>query len=150
VLPYDIDSGTGALTPVGSGITVWGNAAHFVVDPTGNYAYLLTAHGFPFTPSYQISAFTIDQTTGALFSIGGYSEFYSSPWRMAFHPSGRFLFVGSYTSLINQPPSTTWYDVLGYEIGAPGILPGQLAPGGVGTSSVGPGSDVLSVIAVVD
>lgn len=148
--PYEIDAGTGALTPVGSGTVVAGQGQDLALDPTGQYAYVVLASGYPFTPTQRIHGFTIDQSTGALFGIGGYSEFYATPWRMAFLSTGRFLFVGNYNPLLGQD-SATWYDVLSYEIGAPAVLPGQLWPGGTGTATIGRISNgALSVIAVVD
>jgi hypothetical protein len=69
ILPYSIDPSTGALTAVGSGTSVATNGGPIVIDPSGHYLYALNSSN---AGSIQdtIQAFSMNQSTGALSSMG--------------------------------------------------------------------------------
>ena len=94
VFKYD-ESGMTAIP--GSQFEIPGvNGANNVnIDPTGQYLYTSVANNYTFGPG-QIFAYRIDQETGAIVELA--SSPYDTegfPQFQAFHPSGRFLYVGN-------------------------------------------------------
>jgi 6-phosphogluconolactonase (cycloisomerase 2 family) len=147
VLPYTIDSGTGALTAVGSGTTVLNNdGARLTIDPAGQFAYLLDASNV--APLHDhIARLGIDQATGALTEVG--ARVLVSAWAhdIVVDPLGRFLFAGSDRFRLNDS-GATWHDVTGFSIQATGPNTGQLTPAGLGTPKTG--QTRFSVITVIE
>ncbi|MCX4159968.1 MULTISPECIES: beta-propeller fold lactonase family protein [Paraburkholderia] len=97
VSAYAINAGTGALTPVpGSPFVSVNNPGAITVNPAGTvvYAASTTTIVYPGTNNGGISAWSIDQTTGALTPIGtvGKGVGYSS---IAVNAAGTFVYVGS-------------------------------------------------------
>jgi 6-phosphogluconolactonase (cycloisomerase 2 family) len=98
VSAYTIDGSTGALTPVaGSPFPVGGFPTSVTVEPRGQFAYVANDNG----PSLagNVSAFTINGTTGALTPIAG-SPFPAGlrPKSLTVDPSGRFVYVANLLS----------------------------------------------------
>jgi 6-phosphogluconolactonase len=99
VWEYSINSSTGMLSPIvapGTPLVVAGSGATAVtIDPTSRFAYVVNR------TSNSVSMYTIDQNTGALtlnmtpnaplgvlLSAGA-----PVPFRIAFDPSGKFVYV---------------------------------------------------------
>jgi 6-phosphogluconolactonase (cycloisomerase 2 family) len=95
---YTIDGGTGALTPLpGSPFTSGGNPSSVVVSPSGKFVYVVDAEN---SSSDNISAYSVDATTGALTSVSGSPFAFPStdggrPTAAAVNPAGNFLYVTS-------------------------------------------------------
>lgn len=86
---YSIDSSTGALTLLsGSPFATGNNPSSVVVDPTGRYLYTANIN------SDDVSAFSINTSTGALGSIGTIAA-ENAPNSIAADPSGRFIYVAN-------------------------------------------------------
>jgi 6-phosphogluconolactonase (cycloisomerase 2 family) len=101
VSAFTIDGGTGALTPVmGSPFTTGVGAASMAIDPTGRFAYVgnfgdQQGENLP----GDVSAYTIDPTSGALTPIAGSPFLRSSgAYAVAVAPSGEFGYVLGETS----------------------------------------------------
>jgi 6-phosphogluconolactonase len=100
VSAYTIDGTTGALTSVsGSPFPAGSGPASVAVDPTGQFAYVANCGSVCVGDLYDsgnISAYTIDATTGALIALPG-SPFPAGwyPDSVAVLPSGRFLYVAN-------------------------------------------------------
>jgi YVTN family beta-propeller protein len=87
---YTINTTTGALTS--AGLFGTGTGPYFVtVDPTGKFAYTANYMSGSYLNG-NISAFTINTTTGALTSLGTVSGC-TSPVSIAIDPSGKFAYV---------------------------------------------------------
>src|SRR6266849_4011020 len=100
VSAYTINSTTGALSPVtGSPFAAGSFPFSVAVDPTGKFAYVANACGVTCTVSGNVSAYTIDSTTGALSPVPG-SPFAagSTPIAVAVDPSGKFAYVANANS----------------------------------------------------
>jgi 6-phosphogluconolactonase (cycloisomerase 2 family) len=148
LFPFTIDAGTGALTAVGTGTVAASSGQDFAIDPSGQYAYLLDA--FNLTTNNHIDTFAIDASTGALTGIGSSTRVATLPTQIICDPSGRFVFVGSGRYEASNSAST-WYDVLGFEIGATGPAAGQLSATGQGTGHVGNyGGGATGQVAVIE
>jgi YVTN family beta-propeller protein len=65
---YTINASTGALTSVGPNVAAGTNPISVTVDPSGRFAYVAN-FGFGLA-SNDVSAYTINATTGALTSVG--------------------------------------------------------------------------------
>ena len=94
VFSFD-ESGMTAIT--GSEFDIPGvNGANNVnIDPTGQYLYISVANNYTFGPG-QIFGYRIDQETGAIIDLAGSPyDTEGFPQFQAFHPSGRFLYVGN-------------------------------------------------------
>jgi 6-phosphogluconolactonase len=85
---YTIEPASGNLTAIaGSPFAAGGNPVAIAVDPTGAYAYVVNQL------SANISAFTINRTTGALTAAGAPIGTGSSPTSVAIDPSSSYLYV---------------------------------------------------------
>jgi 6-phosphogluconolactonase (cycloisomerase 2 family) len=93
--PYSIDPATGAVTPLGINLTVSSNGGSMLIDGAGHYAYLLGS--FNLTPAdNHIDTFSIDQTTGALTTLGTPVVLPGLPPNgLASDAAGKFLFVAN-------------------------------------------------------
>ena len=97
VSAYTINRTTGVLSPVpGSPFAAGSFPFSVVVDPTGKFAYVVNRCGNVFCSVGNVSAYTIDSTTGALSPVPG-SPFAagSQPISVAVDPSGKFAYVGN-------------------------------------------------------
>ena len=84
---FDVDPDTGVFTQNGAAAEIGAQPDHFVVDPTGKFAYVISNSG----GQSDIVSFRFDETglpiaTGETYPAG-------SGVRMAMHPSGRSLYV---------------------------------------------------------
>jgi 6-phosphogluconolactonase (cycloisomerase 2 family) len=144
--PYTIDPATGELTPVNINTTgVLSNAASMIVEPSGRYAYLLG--NFNARPAdNHVDAFSIDQSTGALTSIGTPVLVPGGVYGgMAIDASGRFLFVGNEKFSGTFDPGVLPYDASTFAIHGTGPTEGQLsAAGSAGSLSATRGSIVVA------
>ncbi|MGB8909626.1 MAG: beta-propeller fold lactonase family protein [Candidatus Cybelea sp.] len=99
VSAFKIDETTGQLTQVaGSPFSAGSGPEGVAVDPTGKFAYV--ANGFGGSGGNgNVSAYTIDATTGALKPAKG-SPFEAgyTPTAVAIDPNGRFAYVGNDSS----------------------------------------------------
>jgi 6-phosphogluconolactonase len=95
VSAYSVNTGTGALTPVpgspfntAGGQPNQGQTGSVAVDPLGKFVYVSSTR-----PSPEITAYTINASTGALTAISG-SPFAAGdgPGQLAVDPSGKFLY----------------------------------------------------------
>lgn len=94
VTVYSYDSGTGAVTEVGSPYAVGTAPEGVAVDPTGQFLYVANSG------DGTVSGFTINATTGALtamagspFQTGGGSS--TTPTAVGVDPSGQFAYVAN-------------------------------------------------------
>jgi 6-phosphogluconolactonase (cycloisomerase 2 family) len=106
VLPYAINSTTGALTAIGSGTSVgstappsfsgsgYSNGFAIAAEPSGRYLYVLSGYNLGAADD-NIIALAVDPTTGALSQIGSSVPIGSSPRWVVCDPSGQFVFVGN-------------------------------------------------------
>jgi len=90
---FRLDQGTGVPTspPVSVALPV-GGLVDVAVEPSGRFAYVSTGNN-PGT----LLAYSIDQTTGALTSIGSVPSG-NTPFGMAIDPTGRFVYVANRNS----------------------------------------------------
>jgi len=98
VSAYTIDAATGALTLVaGSPFAAGTGPLSVTVDPSGKFAYVANS-GF-FGGASNVSAYTIDATSGALTPIAG-SPFAAGtgPLSVTVDPSDRFVYVANFSS----------------------------------------------------
>ncbi len=66
------------------------------VDPTGKFAYVANNGANPSGPTYTLSGYTINATTGALTSMGpDVAGGTSSPNSITVHPTGKFAYVAN-------------------------------------------------------
>jgi 6-phosphogluconolactonase (cycloisomerase 2 family) len=92
---YTIDS-RGTLTRMGTAVPAGGaNPQSLAIDPSGRFAYVANRNAAGTTGT--VSAFAIDNTTGALtlkqsYPTGG------QPHSVAVHPSGKFVYVANFAS----------------------------------------------------
>jgi 6-phosphogluconolactonase len=157
VSAYTIDPGTGALTPIaGSPFPAGVAPSSVAVDPSGKFAYVANAgshnvsgHGFV---SGNVSAYTIDPSTGALTPIAG-SPFTAGvfPTSVAVDPSGKFSYVANNFSNNNVSgytidPSTGALTPIAGSPFAAGSLPASVAvdPSGKFAYVANEGSDNVS------
>jgi 6-phosphogluconolactonase len=96
VLGYTINPSTGALTAIaGSPFAAGIGAISVAVDPSGMFAYVANAQVIG--QNGNVSAYTIDSSTGALTAIAG-SPFVAGqgPQSVAVDPSGKFAYVANF------------------------------------------------------
>jgi DNA-binding beta-propeller fold protein YncE len=96
VLGYTINPSTGALTAIaGSPFAAGIGAISVAVDPSGMFAYVANAQVIG--QNGNVSAYTIDSSTGALTAIAG-SPFAAGqgPQSVAVDPSGKFAYVANF------------------------------------------------------
>jgi 6-phosphogluconolactonase (cycloisomerase 2 family) len=106
VLTYTINPTTGALTSTTGGIIATGingtpelfNSVAF--DPSGKFAYAADGGAFPagsFGGDSKVSMYTVNNTTGALTSIGMIAAG-NGPDSVAVDPAGKFAYVANFGS----------------------------------------------------
>jgi 6-phosphogluconolactonase (cycloisomerase 2 family) len=94
---YSIDANSGALTTLpASPFRLQGKGARaLAIDATGRHAYFVSPEDLEGNPTFNISAMTIDSTTGALTTIPGSPvKISTNPFSIAIRPDGKFLYVG--------------------------------------------------------
>jgi 6-phosphogluconolactonase (cycloisomerase 2 family) len=138
VLPYAIDSNTGALTAIGSGTSVGSatpngsNGVEMVAEPSGKYLYVISNIDLSASDD-NIVALAVDPTTGTLSQIGSQVALGSLPFWAVCDPSGQYLFVSNGNSAGHVGAiAANWNDVSAFTIGAIGVPAGQLSPSGQG------------------
>ena len=90
---YQLDSTTGNISGPTDTKPVGGNPVSVVVHPTGKFIYVVNEVRFGTTVG-NISAFSIDNATGALTSVGTTADLGGVPaTALAFAPSGEFAYV---------------------------------------------------------
>jgi YVTN family beta-propeller protein len=87
VFAYNIDDGTGALTPVTPSAVGNGDAFDVVADGSARFAY--SADCF----SHEVSVYTINSASGALAASAPAGSAGNCPQNVAIHPTGKFLYV---------------------------------------------------------
>ncbi len=96
ISPYAIDAGTGALTAVGGSTTLSSNGDEMVFEPSGRYAYMLGGFNQP-AAEYHIDTLSIDQSTGALTTVGAPVVVSGEPTGgFALDATGSFLFTRNF------------------------------------------------------
>jgi 6-phosphogluconolactonase (cycloisomerase 2 family) len=93
---YRIDAATGALTPIsGSPFAAGLTPFSVAVDPTGKFAYVAN-EGDNEGKGGNVSAYTIDPTTGALTAISGsHGDAGLAPISVVVDPTGKFAYVAN-------------------------------------------------------
>jgi DNA-binding beta-propeller fold protein YncE len=135
VLPYAIDSNTGALTAIGSGTVVGSSASGYsdgygmAAEPSGKYLYVISNYNLTAMDD-NIIALAVNQTTGGLSQIGSPVSIGSNPFGLICDPSGQFVYVSNGSV---AGTGSTWSDVSSFTIGGVGIPAGQLSSSGQGT-----------------
>jgi 6-phosphogluconolactonase len=123
VLAYTIDGATGALTPIaGSPFAAGQDVASVAIDPSGRFAYVGNVEDDD--NKGDVSAYTINSTTGALTPIAG-SPFLSGSGGgvLAAAPSGEFGYVLGLAP--SQPPGT--HQITAFSINATSGAPTEVA-----------------------
>ena len=92
VQAYTINQSTGALTAVGLAIGAGTNPFDVTVDPTGRFAFVTNSYNG--TGGNTVQAYTINQFTGALTSVGAVATG-TQPQSVGVDPTGRFAFVAN-------------------------------------------------------
>ncbi|HEU4645661.1 MAG TPA: beta-propeller fold lactonase family protein, partial [Burkholderiales bacterium] len=114
-----IDGATGALSEIAG--SPFAGGGQLAVDPTGKFAYVATGGN--------VSAYTINATTGALTGIGAFAAG-ASPYRVAVDPSGQFAYAvnrgGNDISAYSIDPVTGALTSVGAAVAA-GIRPQAIA-----------------------
>jgi 6-phosphogluconolactonase (cycloisomerase 2 family) len=115
VSAYAINTSTGALTPISGSPFPAAGAVSVTVDPSGQFVYV--ASGFSVEGSGNISAFTINPSTGALTAVAGspFSSGVHGPGAVAVDPSGRFAFVTAENAV---PDSGDMFEMSSFAIDA--------------------------------
>jgi 6-phosphogluconolactonase (cycloisomerase 2 family) len=95
ILAYAIDSATGRLTQIGTGIVTGATPREIITDPSGEFAFVGNQHG-GLTSQGSISVFAIDAITGGLTEVAG-SEFTNGQavYGIGTDPSGRFVYTAN-------------------------------------------------------
>ena len=88
VQAYTINSGTGALTSVGT-LAAGTTPLSVAVDPSGQFAYVAN------NGSANVSAYTINPSTGALTSVGSAVAAGTNPISVTVDSSGKFAYVAN-------------------------------------------------------
>jgi len=133
VLPYAINSATGALTPIGPGTQVASQPGQtvgsMVVDPMGRYLYVLDQLNYA-PANHTVTALAIDQSTGAVSAIGsastGSGPNNGDPGSVVCDPSGQFVYVVDMNSAGTFPA-----ELAAFTISASASSAGQLIPIGL-------------------
>ncbi|HUD64628.1 MAG TPA: beta-propeller fold lactonase family protein [Candidatus Sulfotelmatobacter sp.] len=91
---YTINATTGAVTLIGT-IAADGRAVSVAIDPSGKFAYVADGgDNSDGSKGVNVSMYTIDAATGVLTSIGKIAAG-MSPFSIAIHPNGKFVYVGN-------------------------------------------------------
>ncbi len=92
VTAFTLDLGTGKLTPIGSAVQATPNPINMTMDPLGRFLYVSDCGSECSNPDV-VAGFKIDQTTGALTSIGATVATGLYPRTGVIDPSGKFFYV---------------------------------------------------------
>jgi DNA-binding beta-propeller fold protein YncE len=101
VLTYTIETSTGALTAIGSGMVVGSDSTapsdgfELVAEPTGNYLYVISNFNYS-AAADNIFTLAINPTTGASSLIGSAVPIGSNPFGAVCDPSGQFLYTANF------------------------------------------------------
>jgi len=142
VSSFAIDPATGALAAVaGSPFPAGEGPRSVAVDPSGKFVYV--AGFYPYYPVYDVFAFTIDASTGALAAVAG-SPFAAGegPHFVTVDPSGRFLYVTNAGTI-----SVFALDTLTGELAA--VAGSPFATGGVGPIAISPSGKFAYALAAL-
>jgi 6-phosphogluconolactonase (cycloisomerase 2 family) len=134
IYPFSIDPDSGALSPVGVDTTVVNHGGQMLVEPTGRFAYLAGYLG-------DVDAFSIDQSSGALTSLGERTGFEG---QIASDSSGKFIFAAR--SRYSEPgigSGSPWRNGSTMQITQSGPAAGELSEPGSGPGIVGAGVIVI-------
>ena len=122
VLPYAIDSTSGALTAIGTGTPVVSNMQDLAADPTGRYLYLTNSLNTD-PANDTVQALSVDANTGSVGLIGSVIETGPSIFdSLVCDPSGQFAY------LVNWADST--FVISTFMISTSPDTAGQLIPSG--------------------
>ncbi len=122
---FTINSSTGALTLVPGGpFATGGNPNSIIVDPRGKFVYTANNADSGATGGNTISAFLINQSTGALTPVSGGPYAAVGPQSVAIDPLGKFLYIA------NQNNNTIGAYSIDPATGALTGVPGQGFPSG--------------------
>ncbi len=106
---YRLDSATGNISGPTDTMPVNGNPVSVVVHPTGKFIYVVNEVRFGSSIG-NVSAFSIDNATGALTSQGTVADLGGTPaTALAFVPSGEFAYV---TYIPQGPTGSTDFDTV--------------------------------------
>jgi len=125
---YSIDPSTGALTAVGSGTSVATNGGPIVIDPSGHYLYALNSLNAGPTQD-TIQALSMDQSTGALSSMGQIIQTDGPGMDLVFDPSSTFLYLVTATQA-NGNGQATGTALSTFTLSSATGSAGQLVPSG--------------------
>ena len=123
---FAVNPVNGQLTAVsGSPFATGGgsDAAKIAFHPSNQFVYVTSLNGV-------VSAFGFNSTTGALTAVGSPVATGASPWLMAIHPNGQYLYV------LNQGPSTISAYSINATTGALTALGSPQAIGGTGSYDI--------------
>ena len=147
VMPYSIDSSTGALTAVGTGTPVASNAGLLAPEPFGNYLYV--GNNLNFSPAQDaVQALSVDPT-GVVSTDGSIMQTTPSgaqPMQLVCDTSGRFVYMvssdqqNSNGTLVNSQLITT------FSISTAAGTAGQLISNTAPLSSQGNSSPVIAYV----
>jgi hypothetical protein len=143
IYPYSIDAGTGAATAVNVNRTVPSSGTRMIIEPSGQFAYMLNTFGL-FPTDNHIDAFAIDPATGVLTSIGTPVLVQHPTGGLACDASGSFLFIGNAKPQGTFDPSAP-YNGSTLAIHGAGPTAGQLSAPGPG-GSVSAGAPAIAVV----
>lgn len=140
VLPYAINSGTGALTGIGSGTPVQtGYVQGLAAEPTGKYLYMTGV-------SPALDAMAVGQGSGSVSSIETESVTGTIASYIICDPSGQFVYVAQSGTTGDE----SWSDFLAFTISTTPGSEGLLMPSGGSAPIDGPwgGTGAVSMAVV--
>ncbi|MEQ9363549.1 MAG: beta-propeller fold lactonase family protein [Leptospirales bacterium] len=96
VASFDRDPVTGALTPQTPAFLAAGDNMYYAtLDRTGGFLYVSNYNGVGDAGNDTVYGYAVNQTTGALTSLGAPVATQNRPWYIARHPTGNFIYVGN-------------------------------------------------------
>jgi 6-phosphogluconolactonase (cycloisomerase 2 family) len=145
VLPYAIDSTSGALTSIGTGTPVASDAGMVTVDPSGRYLYLLDNLGCTAAACNTLTALAIDQGTGEVTVTQPTIFLDGPPSSILCDPSGQFVYVPFFIQDGDLPVA----NVATFSISTNPASAGQLMPFGK-INQLQASGDATTAFALVD
>ncbi len=96
VASFDRNTSTGALSPQAPAFLAAGNNMFYAtLDRTGAFLYVSNFNGFGDAGNDTVYGYAVNQTTGALSSLGAPFAAENRPWYVARHPTGDWIYVGN-------------------------------------------------------
>jgi|HubBroStandDraft_1064217.scaffolds.fasta_scaffold58053_1 6-phosphogluconolactonase len=140
ILPYAINSATGALTAIGTGTPIVSNADAIAADPTGHYLYVINNYNVT-AANESVMALAVDQSSGVVSPLGAALLTAGAPATILCDPSGQFVYIGTDASEFTPTSS-----LLAFTISTEAATAGQLTPSGQAASPAALYGHTLAIV----